>query len=370
MRRKDITENPFKKFQQNIAKGFTATQKGGAVGPDAAEKGIKNFFTDTGKDDEKSKDKDKSDKTKNTVVTKDPADANAPLDKGKPEEPKAEPAAPSKGDDFPVGYAGGEKYKVRPGDIVDYTNAKGQERQAKVTKLLDTRDKNNNLQIGLSLKGALYALDRNKITKVNGKDWKFTESKEKTMNKAIKEGLADLAQKAEHDHEVQMARADLYKIAKYAIKLHDMLKTVSEEEGLEGWQQAKITKASDYISSVYHNLEYDMKFGEGMNEARDTHCSDKCCGSDVKAEDCTCPPTCKHCNCNAVSEGKSPHKKGSAKYKKHMAAKHASMSEDEYKTSISEKLKNKLESIKPTKVEPKQMKAKKVKPDTGGHPTK
>ena len=40
-----------------------------------------------------------------------------------------------------------------------------------------------------------------------------------------------------------------------------------------------------------------------LGEARDTHCSDKCCGSDVKAEDCTCPPDCPHCNCNAVNEG-------------------------------------------------------------------
>lgn len=81
----------------------------------------------------------------------------------------------------------------------------------------------------------------------------------------FKEGLGDLAAKAEMDHEVQMARADLYKIAKYAIKLHDMLKTVSEAEGLQGWQQAKITKASDYISSVYHNLDYETKFGAGQN---------------------------------------------------------------------------------------------------------
>ena len=40
-----------------------------------------------------------------------------------------------------------------------------------------------------------------------------------------------------------------------------------------------------------------------LDEARDTHCSDKCCGSDVKAEDCTCSPDCPHCNCNAVNEG-------------------------------------------------------------------
>lgn len=42
-----------------------------------------------------------------------------------------------------------------------------------------------------------------------------------------------------------------------------------------------------------------MKISELLNEEhRDKYCSDKCCGSDVKAEDCKCPPTCKHCNCN------------------------------------------------------------------------
>jgi len=85
------------------------------------------------------------------------------------------------------------------------------------------------------------------------------------LKKVNEGGLADLANRAEMDHEVQMARADLYKIAKYAIKLHDMLKGVSEAEGLEGWQQAKITKAADYIGSVYHNLDYDMKFKEQNN---------------------------------------------------------------------------------------------------------
>ena len=44
------------------------------------------------------------------------------------------------------------------------------------------------------------------------------------------------------------------------------------------------------------------RFKTHFNEAKDTHCSDKCCGADVKAEDCKCPPTCKHCNCNAVAE--------------------------------------------------------------------
>jgi len=80
--------------------------------------------------------------------------------------------------------------------------------------------------------------------------------------KQLKEGLADLAYKAESDHEVQMARAELYKVAKYAIKMHEMLKGVEEREGLEGWVQSKITKAADYMSSVYHHMDYEQKFDE------------------------------------------------------------------------------------------------------------
>ena len=81
--------------------------------------------------------------------------------------------------------------------------------------------------------------------------------------KDLKEtGLADMAFKVESDHEVQMARAELYKVAKYAIKMHEMLKGVEEREGLEGWVQSKITKAADYLSSVYHHMDYEMKFDE------------------------------------------------------------------------------------------------------------
>jgi hypothetical protein len=126
-------------------------------------------------------------------------------------------------------------------------------------------------------------------------------------DKEISEGLGELADRAERDHEVQMARSELYKLAKYAIKLHDILKGVSEAEGLEGWVQSKITKAADMLGSVYHHMDYEesgladeaVVVGEAK---KDTHCSDKCCGADVKAEDCGCPPTCKHCNCNATNE--------------------------------------------------------------------
>ena len=101
--------------------------------------------------------------------------------------------------------------------------------------------------------------------------------------KHIKEGLGDAAHKAELDHEVQMARADLYKLAKYSIKLHELLKNVSEAEGLEGWVQAKITKAADYISSVYHYMDYDEKFDQAEIE-NSIHTQDVVKSSDGKLE--------------------------------------------------------------------------------------
>ena len=61
------------------------------------------------------------------------------------------------------------------------------------------------------------------------------------------------------DHEVQMARSELYRAAKCAVSLEKMLKQVSEQQGLEGWVQAKITKAADYLESVYHYMDYEMR---------------------------------------------------------------------------------------------------------------
>jgi hypothetical protein len=56
------------------------------------------------------------------------------------------------------------------------------------------------------------------------------------------------------------------------------------------------------------------------NEANDAYCSDECCGSDVKAEDCPCPADCDHCSCNAVNETFDPkHPKVVAARKAHKA---------------------------------------------------
>ena len=63
----------------------------------------------------------------------------------------------------------------------------------------------------------------------------------------------------EVDREGAMAKADLYKLANYSLKL---FKKIHDEDQLEAWVQAKITKAADYVASVYHYLEYEMKFSE------------------------------------------------------------------------------------------------------------
>jgi hypothetical protein len=129
------------------------------------------------------------------------------------------------------------------------------------------------------------------------------------------EGLAELAGAAERDHEVQMARAELYKIAKYAIKLHEILKGVSEAEGIEGWMQSKITKSADYMSSVYHSMDYENKFsGDPEQDLKASY-------EDLEEKE--------------TKEGKSPHAKGTKKYKKHMAAMHA---EGTYKNHLQAKL--------------------------------
>ena len=313
MRIKDINEkekNIRTSFGRNIAKGFQATQKGGVLAPDALEKGIKKFFTDPGDDPET--DNTSKDNKKGGAGTDDAMNT-------------AKADAQKAGGDAKGALATMAAKRKYSKELKGYTNSKADSNPPQDARLVG-KD------------GSLYHWSGNKWlvrNDINGRyetapdqaavkaGWIDAASKGKTtyikkesmMNKkSIEEGLADLADMAERDHEVQMARADLYKIAKYAIQLHDMMKNVTEADGIEGWQQSKITKAADYMGSVYHALDYDLKFGEEVTEARDTHCSDKCCGADVKREDCKCPPTCKHCNCNeSVNETVDMYKESIAK---------------------------------------------------------
>ena len=55
------------------------------------------------------------------------------------------------------------------------------------------------------------------------------------------------------DYEGGMAKLQMLKMKNYAKALCDM---IDDETQLESWVQAKLTKASDYMSSVYHYLDY------------------------------------------------------------------------------------------------------------------
>ena len=57
------------------------------------------------------------------------------------------------------------------------------------------------------------------------------------------------------DHEGSMALSQLRRSAKYSQKLSHMIR---ESDDLPEWVESKITKASDYLGSVYHYLDYKI----------------------------------------------------------------------------------------------------------------
>ena len=83
---------------------------------------------------------------------------------------------------------------------------------------------------------------------------KINETK---LKKIIQEEM-DMIEQPYFDHadsEGGMAKSQLYKMAKYAMMLHDALEDNTQ---LESWVQSKITIASEYMSKVKHYLEYEM----------------------------------------------------------------------------------------------------------------
>jgi hypothetical protein len=72
--------------------------------------------------------------------------------------------------------------------------------------------------------------------------------------------------KSRVDHEIEMAKSDLYQIVKNAKSAFDCIKDKSEDEGLEGWVQEKIIKAADYLNTIAEYLE-SKKLPEGLKGA-------------------------------------------------------------------------------------------------------
>lgn len=119
-------------------------------------------------------------------------------------------------------------------------------------------------------------------------------------------------------------------------KMRTKIFNVETNESFDSVQNEAYQKSKLFLDVL--NAEIAEREERNVNEAKAGYCSDDCCGEDVKAEDCTCPPSCEHCNCNAVNEGEVPpqFKKNVEKMKNKKKAK------KDYKESLQDKLTNKL----------------------------
>ena len=78
----------------------------------------------------------------------------------------------------------------------------------------------------------------------------------KKKAEATKKALEENLLKEDHvDKEGRMAKSQMYKMINYVGKLSQML---DDDIQLPSWVQTKIAKASDYMSAVFHYLDYEM----------------------------------------------------------------------------------------------------------------
>ena len=91
--------------------------------------------------------------------------------------------------------------------------------------------------------------------------------------------------------EIEMALSELHKLAEYAPKLKEI---VAELPSLEGWVSSKITKASDYISSVYHWLEYQQHEDCGGHNQDMYNTGSEDSGCEYAKQGCECGE-CNYC---------------------------------------------------------------------------
>jgi len=64
------------------------------------------------------------------------------------------------------------------------------------------------------------------------------------------------------DHEVSMATTQIDNIIANALKIKDMMQSLSTEEDIEAWIQSKLTLADSYLNSVSGAMRTDIKLGQ------------------------------------------------------------------------------------------------------------
>jgi hypothetical protein len=88
----------------------------------------------------------------------------------------------------------------------------------------------------------------------------------KDKKKAEKQGNVKHKKPLAEDHEIQMASSELQSIAKDAVNLLSLVRRYSEKDGLDAWQQSKITKAADYLNAVLQSVSGEQGVAEGVDK--------------------------------------------------------------------------------------------------------
>jgi len=135
--------------------------------------------------------------------------------------------------------------------------------------LMQKHGKDNTIKLSKALMKKLH--DKGEIS-VNGTTITFKPSSKEETNENVEMQTLDVEVPLTNDFgrqdepnyiddEGRMAKSQLHKMREYTDKLTAML---DDNTQLEGWVQAKLTKASDYLSAVFHYLDYEMeRRGEG-----------------------------------------------------------------------------------------------------------
>lgn len=147
-----------------------------------------------------------------------------------------------------------------------------EEQRSKIAALME---RTGNVEEALDPVGQEDA-DINNDGKIDSSDEYLKNRREKigqsmAVNEDVNGAIDNMeGDETEDDHEGSMAKADLLALHKQAGELYNM---IGEDEQLEGWVQSKITKAADYISSVYNNMQYEKNkptsVGNGMGAPAD-----------------------------------------------------------------------------------------------------
>ena len=104
------------------------------------------------------------------------------------------------------------------------------------------------------------------------KETKFHSKLDKLVHNTFGKRKGEMEGHNEPDHEISMASNELESIVADAKRLLDLIKKYSEMEGLEAWQQSKITKAADYVASVLRSIGGEQNALEGLRDPKDNPC--------------------------------------------------------------------------------------------------